>query len=111
MPPAGSSLAELLAAGLAKKHRAMRERIGLPQDSSIEGLGLESLHYHLVERSGPVAVRLEGESVRVSDPGASTGIVYTGAAAEFLLKAWNITREQARSGCRFEVTQGKRVTS
>lgn len=107
---ASSSLAQLLAAGLAKKHRAIRERLGLPTDSTIDGFQLESLNYHLSERSGPVEVRMEGEGVRVSDPGASTGIVYLGAAAAFLMKNWALTPQQVRQGCRFEVAHGRRVS-
>ena len=109
MAPIPTSLKEILAAGLAKKHQAIRSRLGIPTELNIDELQLEGLNYHLSERSGPVEVLLENEALRVRNPGSKDGILYRGDALNFLLQTWGITREQAQHGYVFDVMQGKRV--
>jgi hypothetical protein len=109
--PIPQSLQELLAAALAKKHQAIRDRLGIPAELQIENLQLEGLSYHLSERSGPVEILLKGDTLFVREPGSSSaGIPYRGDAVRFLLQSWRVTPQQALDGCQFEVREGKRVT-
>lgn len=110
MPPIPNSLSELLAAALAKKHKAIRDRLGIPPELQIEPFQLEGLGYHLGDRSGAVEVRFRGDTLYVREPDSTVeGIGYRGHAAHFLLAAWDITPEQAHQGFRLEVLEGKRV--
>jgi hypothetical protein len=103
------SLADLLAAAEKRKREALRAKLSLPDESPIEGLQLESLAYHLTERSGPVHVSLDGETLRVGEGPDGPGIRYHGEAIDFLLRAWGLTREQAQAGVALTVKDGQRV--
>jgi hypothetical protein len=102
------TLAELLAAAEARKAADIRSKLGLAADSPISGIELESLAYHLTERSGPVALKLEGDELRVGEPGASTYLSYRGPAIAVVLKAWSVDESSARAGISFEVQNGRR---
>jgi len=103
-------LAELLAAAEKRKYGAIRQKLQIQESLKIEGIQLESLAYHLGERSGTVFVKLEGETLRVGESGGSS-LPYHGDAVGFLLKAWQITREQALKGFTLEVKNGVRQST
>jgi len=106
----GNSLAELLARAELRKKFELRSKLGLGPDSKIEGLELDSLGYHLTERSGRVYLILEPDGVlRVGEPESSQGLRYRNEAAEVLMKAWGVSREEARRGIGFEVVSGVRA--
>lgn len=100
---------ELLARAEQRKHAELRRKLGLTDDSSFAGVELESLGYHLTERSGAVYLRWETDgTLRVGEAPESVGLRYRGEAAEFLLRAWGVSPGQATAGCSFEVVNGKR---
>jgi hypothetical protein len=107
--PKPRTLAELQAAAEKRKHDAIRARLGIPSELHLSELELESLAYHLSERSGEVEVKWEGHGLRVGEPGRPAGLLYKGDAARFLLVAWNVTLETAKGGVRFKVQDGKRI--
>lgn len=106
--PKSRSLADLLASVEKRKAETLRAKLGIPTGVEIPTLQLESLAYHLTERSGPIYLKLEGEALRVAETQSERGLPYSGAAAEIVLKAWGISRDQAASGVAFTVKNGKR---
>lgn len=109
MSSSGKTLAELLAAAEKRKYDAVRKRLGLSDSSRIAGVELDSLAYHLTERTGQVRVKLDGDVVRVGDADGSGNLVYRGEAAQFLLAAWSLDRAEIADGVTIEVREGKRV--
>jgi hypothetical protein len=106
----GSSLAELLARAEQRKYDEIRRRLGIPAELVLTPLELESLAYHLGERSGPAHVRLEADgAVRVGESAEAPGLLYRGAAARFLLATWGISESQARAGCALTLKEGRRA--
>ncbi len=106
--PLNRSLDELLAAGLEKKYREIRARLGISPALKLEPLELECLAYHLGERSGTVRIETEGDAIRVGEPGRPAGLVYRGHARKLLLEAWGISAAEARAGVTIKVTLGSR---
>ena len=101
------SLSDLLAAAEKRKLDAIRARLGLSPELRIEGVQLEALAYHLLERCGPAHVKLESETLRVGETPEAPGIQYRGDAIDFLLKSWGLTREQARAGATLTLKDGR----
>jgi len=103
------TLAELLAAVEKRKHDALKLKLGISPDLKINGIELDSLAYHLTERSGAAHLVLVEDQLKVGEPGQSTGLVYSGDAKAFLLKTWGISLEDAQRGITIQVQAGKRI--
>jgi hypothetical protein len=102
--PSGK-LAELLKNAEIRKHAEMRRRLEIAPEMNIEGLQLESLAYHVLERSGSVWVKLDGDQLRVGNPDGKSAITYHGDAKVFLLKRWKISLQDAEKGITIELHQ------
>src|SRR5688500_756195 len=110
MNPFDRSLADWLRIAERRRHESMRAGLGLPAPLRIGGLQLEALAYHLTERSGSVAVKLEDDVLRVGEPNKrGGGIPYRGDAIDVILSAWRVTREEATGGIILEVQNGVRI--
>lgn len=104
-----NALAELLARAERRKHEELRRKLGLPAELKVEGVELESLAYHLTERSGSVFLILEADGVlRVGETKSSVGLRYRNAALKWLLMTWGLSMEEAALGVTFEVEAGQR---
>lgn len=111
MAPIPKSLAEVLAAAEKKKYASIRDRLGIPAELKIDAFQLEAMSFHLGERSGAIELKLEGDTLRVSEPGRTGGgIPYRGDSVGFLLGVWKVSREEAQTGCVIELKDGKRRT-
>ena len=95
------SAAELLEAAERRKYVELRTQLGIPDGLKIEGFQLDSLAHFLIGRTGPVEVKLEGETLHVGNPQESGRLNFHGDAITFLLKKWGVTREQAQQGHTF----------
>ena len=102
-------LKDLLAAAEKRKIASIRERLKIPSDLLIEGLQLESLAYHLSERSGKVQLELKAGILYVGEPGSPGRIPYHGDAVAFLLSKWGVNKSEAETGCTIEVKLGIRL--
>lgn len=102
------ALADLLAAAETRKIDGFRRKLGLAASVSLSLIQLESLAYHLTERTGRVHVAKVGDRLLVGDPESSGRISYHGEAIPILLKAWSITHAEAAAGITFDVTAGQR---
>lgn len=105
------TLAELLAAAQRRKHDEIRARLGIPESMRTTEFQLESLAYLLGERSGQARVKLDGDTLKVGEPGAATSIPLRGEAIDFLLGKWGIAREAASQGVTIELKDGRRIAA
>lgn len=106
--PFTHGLSELAAAADRKRRQEIRKKLRIPPSFRITGFELDCLGYQLVERSGPIFVKLEGEKLKVGDPDQSACLTYHGDAVDLVLHAWAIGSEDAERGIIIELSNGCR---
>jgi hypothetical protein len=102
-------LSDLIAAVEKRKRQKIWKILQIPPHLKIIGLQFDCMAYHLTERSGPVFVQLNGDTLKVAESDQGKGIAYQNDAIDFILNRWNISTEEAERGIFIELKEGARV--